>query len=324
MTYSIASVERTRISEHILGAERSARRARTDLDPLRTLVRSLLLDELAAYRQEGLFPRNTTHRERTPFFVDDLGTPCAVAHLLNASGAHTVTQRIARTRNNARVAALASEPALVAWLEATGLSLHEAAAIQPGYSYAPADCICGGPFTSVGYEHILPAAGVLDAHIVDVPTTSGVYVVVDATYGDVGTLAVGQQVHVRSIDGLQGQLDATPRRVLVLVDSTSTPADGGEAARFAITVSAEGEWQCRTNHSPVASLDTTIEALTAPSCATVLAAENAAWTKTDGGPNTSGKVGCGVSQGGTDGTLAILLALVAFIAARRRTARRRV
>jgi hypothetical protein len=40
---------------------------------------------------------------------------------------------VARTRNNAYVRELADEPGLMAWLDRNGLSVEEAARIQPGY-----------------------------------------------------------------------------------------------------------------------------------------------------------------------------------------------
>jgi hypothetical protein len=79
--------ERRRVRAHLRRAERSARRASTaHLDPLRRRVRALLLDELAAYRARGLFPRNITVSGFNPVFVDDVGTRCAVAHLLDVAG----------------------------------------------------------------------------------------------------------------------------------------------------------------------------------------------------------------------------------------------
>ena len=312
-----ADHERIRISEHILSAECGARSDHRARDPLRALVRTLLLDELAAYRHAGRFPRNVSHREQTPIFVDDVGVPCAVAHLLNASGAHAVTERIARTRNTARVMALANEPALVAWLDAAGLSLEEAAAIQPSYPYAPADCLCGTGTTSVPY--LVPADGVLDAHVVQTSASGDLRVFVDATHGDVGAYAIGQELALAGLDGGDGSSATVSQRVLVPVDAQTPPRDGGFATLQAISVNADGEWACRYPDSPTASLETTVAALTAPSCWDALGAVSPAWTKRERGGS-----GCGVSHDPTNGTLAILLAIVTVIAARRRRARREV
>ncbi len=111
--------ERRRVQRHLRRAERSARRAPVAaLDPMRRLVRALLLDELAAYRARGLFPRNLDAPGRTPVFVDALGTRCAVAHLLDASGESALVDAIAARRNLATVDELADEARLAAWLHA--------------------------------------------------------------------------------------------------------------------------------------------------------------------------------------------------------------
>jgi hypothetical protein len=63
---------------------------------------------------------------------------------LDMSGESELVRRIARERNHARVRELADEPRLAAWLAAVGLSLEEAAAIQPSYYTGRAACVCGG------------------------------------------------------------------------------------------------------------------------------------------------------------------------------------
>jgi hypothetical protein len=53
--------------------------------------------------------------------------------LLARSGRRDLVDKVAATRNNAYIPELANDPELVAWLEASGLSLEEAARIQPSY-----------------------------------------------------------------------------------------------------------------------------------------------------------------------------------------------
>jgi len=153
--------EAKRIWNHLWEAERAARRSATALDPLKRRVRGLLLDELARYRRAGRFPRNYEFRtHRVPYFVDPHGTRCAVAHLLDIGGKPALVEKIARTRNNARVHELADEPELVRFLAAAGLTLEEAARIQPGYSCShdwhstPSDCMCT-------YDQVNVAVGVV-------------------------------------------------------------------------------------------------------------------------------------------------------------------
>jgi hypothetical protein len=57
------------------------------LDPAQKVARALLLDELEDYAAPGVFPLNThSPGERRPTFIDEIGTRCAVAHLLDFSG----------------------------------------------------------------------------------------------------------------------------------------------------------------------------------------------------------------------------------------------
>src|SRR5215475_5774658 len=147
--------ERRRVASHIARAEAQARTRPPRLDPIRQLVRGLFLDEVARYRRGGRFPRNPGLPGLVPVFVDAGGTRCAVAHLLEVSGEGDLVRKIARERNRARVRELADEPRLRAWLEAAGLTLAEAAAIQPAYCRVRSSCVCvDRP------EHPVPAGGV--------------------------------------------------------------------------------------------------------------------------------------------------------------------
>ena len=69
-----------------------------------------------------------------PFFRDRYGALCAMAYLIERSGRGDLVDRIAISRNNAFIAELATDPALRAWLDSVGLSVSEAARIQPTYT----------------------------------------------------------------------------------------------------------------------------------------------------------------------------------------------
>ena len=101
--------------------------------------RSMLLATLSAYRDRGVFPHNYDFPgEAVPYFVDHgTGTLCAVGHLLASSGRRDIVDRVARTDNNVRVAQLAGDTAFTAWLDANGLTLAEAAWVQPKYEELP-------------------------------------------------------------------------------------------------------------------------------------------------------------------------------------------
>jgi hypothetical protein len=101
-------------------------------------VRAILIGWLREYRDAGEFPRNDRFPELAmPFFRDGHGAPCAMAYLIERSGRRDLVDRIALTRNNAFIAELAEDPELRAWLDSAGLSVTEAARIQPTYSYTP-------------------------------------------------------------------------------------------------------------------------------------------------------------------------------------------
>ncbi len=97
--------------------------------------RAALVAELRRYRDRGVFPHNYDFPDQpTPYFVDgNTGTLCAVANLLASSGRRDIVDRVARTNNNVWVDDLATDTAFTSWLDANGLTLHEAARIQVPY-----------------------------------------------------------------------------------------------------------------------------------------------------------------------------------------------
>jgi hypothetical protein len=104
------------------------------LTPSQRTARATLIGWLQEYRDAGEFPRNDRFPERaTPFFRDGHGALCAMAYLIERSGRHDLVDRIALTQNNAFIAELADDPELRVWLDSIGLSVAEAARIQPTY-----------------------------------------------------------------------------------------------------------------------------------------------------------------------------------------------
>ncbi len=107
--------------------------------------RARLITWLKDYRNGGEFPVNDRFPGRaTPYFRDSRGVLCAMAYLVSRSGRGDIVDRIARTRNNAFIPELASDPGLVQWLDSVGLTLAEAARIQPAYSGQPGYGISSG------------------------------------------------------------------------------------------------------------------------------------------------------------------------------------
>ncbi|MEO5617608.1 MAG: hypothetical protein ABIS67_07530, partial [Candidatus Eisenbacteria bacterium] len=132
-----ASLELARIRQHLEGAETMLlSRDISTLAADQRARRACLIAELRAYRRREAFPHNhLLIGSRTPVFVDEHGTRCAMAYLIERSGEGAMVSRIARTRNLARVRDLAGDPALTGWLDRNGLALEEAARIQPAYAY---------------------------------------------------------------------------------------------------------------------------------------------------------------------------------------------
>ncbi len=134
-----ASAEVARIQAHLADVLRALRAdAPAHLTPRQLAARRTAIGWLEEYRAAGRFPHNHVHPEgRVPVFVDPHGTPCAVGHLMLRSGEHELVEEIVRTDNLVRVPELAGDERLDAWLDEHGLTLAEAARIQPGYDPQP-------------------------------------------------------------------------------------------------------------------------------------------------------------------------------------------
>ncbi len=119
------------LPQHDVGGLRATQRAR----------RSALLRTLKVYRDRGEFPRNYDFPgEAVPYFTDrKTGALCAVGYLLASTGRADIVTRVTRADNNVRVMALAGDTALAGWLDASGLTLAEAARIQVVYASSGPD-----------------------------------------------------------------------------------------------------------------------------------------------------------------------------------------
>ena len=95
--------------------------------------RAKLISWLRDYRNADQFPTNDRFDAPTPFFRDSKGVLCAMAYLIDRSGSGEFVNKVAATRNNAYIHQLTDDPALNQWLEKWGLSVDEAARIQPTY-----------------------------------------------------------------------------------------------------------------------------------------------------------------------------------------------
>jgi hypothetical protein len=108
------------------------------LTPAQRDARAERIATLQVYRDRGLFPHNHEHFDGwIPYFVDHRGVLCAVAFLLESSGRRDIVDRVAAADNNVWVPQLAGDAEFRAWLDASGLTLDEAARIQAPYIGSP-------------------------------------------------------------------------------------------------------------------------------------------------------------------------------------------
>lgn len=132
------TAETARLREHFDSVEVELQARHTDgYSAAQRAARRELIGWLREYRDTGRFPLNDRLPHPAPFFRDSRGTLCAMAWLIARSGRTDFVDRVAATRNNATIAELAGDPVLVAWLDSVGLSVEEAARIQPRYGPPP-------------------------------------------------------------------------------------------------------------------------------------------------------------------------------------------
>ena len=152
---SRSDIEHDRLQRHFATvlAELEARDV-SGLTLSQRVARSRHIERLRAYARRGVFPKNTDFASAVPYFVDRDGTRCAMAFLIEQSGQAAYVRAVAAQMNNALVGQIARDaelgPSLATWLNANGLTLAEAARIQPSYcsSYVrPPRYVPGFPVT---------------------------------------------------------------------------------------------------------------------------------------------------------------------------------
>jgi hypothetical protein len=94
--------------------------------------RLTLLGKLKEYADNKVFPINIYHSVRTPYFVDHLGTNCAVGQMIYVSGNEDLVAEISKEHNYDYLKDIHTE-GLLEWANEFGFTLDELKWIQPGY-----------------------------------------------------------------------------------------------------------------------------------------------------------------------------------------------
>ncbi|MBC7874001.1 MAG: T9SS type A sorting domain-containing protein [Ferruginibacter sp.] len=122
---------------HLSETEKLLRqRSIAHLSPQQKKNRANYLNTLHSYWQQGVFPKNTFHPGRQPYFIDIFNTYCAVGYLMKQSGADKMARDIYRTQNFSYLKEI-RHPSLSEWVENSGFTVGELALIQPGYVIPP-------------------------------------------------------------------------------------------------------------------------------------------------------------------------------------------
>jgi len=128
-------LEITRVRAHLERAEAElAARSVDDLTVAQQRRRAFVLDALHDYIVAEQYPTNDVMPVQTPIFIDRYGARCAMAAVIEATGHRALVERIARDHVYAYIDDLRDDPELGAWLADNGISLREAARVQPGYA----------------------------------------------------------------------------------------------------------------------------------------------------------------------------------------------
>ncbi|HEY5939669.1 MAG TPA: hypothetical protein VIT87_02530 [Gemmatimonadales bacterium] len=249
-------LEVARLRAHFDSVDLELRAANAlQLTPAQRTARVTLIGWLREYRDAGAFPRNDRFPNRAmPFFRDGHGVLCAMAYLIERSGRGDLVDRVAATRNNASIAELAGDGELLAWLDSTGLSVAEAARIQPFYGTLPENedvsteyavtsiVVSGASLATLGFNLFAPSrttgwAGVaagsaaIIAGAVNLDETGGT--------DDVATVNIiaGGSALVAGIYQLLRLRPEEPANTGVSVAPTVTPASGGPRIGLALHTS---------------------------------------------------------------------------------------
>ena len=125
--------EKLRMHEHFLAAK-ALLSQRPATKPELAARRKQILAAFDDYIAKGTTPKNGHLPWRTPVFIDDEHTICAVGYLIERTVGREVAEKVAATHRYAYLEEIAAAmPEVAHWVETSGFTLDELSTIQPGY-----------------------------------------------------------------------------------------------------------------------------------------------------------------------------------------------
>jgi hypothetical protein len=141
-----------RIQEHLFLVIKNLKKTKNNFSAEQNQKRFRLLNDLEKYAVKKVFPINLYHKVRTPYFIDHLGTHCAVGYLMQQSGYENLAQKISLSENYEYIRNIKTL-GVKEWAQEHGFTLEELAWIQPGYQvpaeYSTIDGTTNGPVTNI-------------------------------------------------------------------------------------------------------------------------------------------------------------------------------
>jgi hypothetical protein len=102
--------------------------------------RAAILAALERYIAKGTTPRNLDLPWRTPVFIDEEGTICAVGFLIESTAGRALPEQIAKVHRYDFIEDIAAAmPEVQQWIADSGLTLEEIQTIQPAYEEPEVD-----------------------------------------------------------------------------------------------------------------------------------------------------------------------------------------
>jgi hypothetical protein len=147
LTLAEGADHQEKIKVHLLETVRYLKsRSTSALSPIQLHNRKQAINQLEAYTSAGKFPQNEYLPYKTPIFIDNYNTHCAVGYLMQQSGDEPLAQAISTAENFQYVKDIKTQ-GVNHWASENGFILEELALIQPSY-FEPVNSISKINFTT--------------------------------------------------------------------------------------------------------------------------------------------------------------------------------